>query len=110
MSQTPGEGETEIDLLRRAQQALPARPQEALAAAEEHQRHFPGGVLAQEREVIVVSALVALGRRDEARSRARRFAETYPRSAHRAGVEALVRDSTSEGLDQNGRRGGAPIP
>jgi hypothetical protein len=105
----PGDVETEIDLLRRAQQAMPARPAEALLAAEEHRRHFQGGALAQEREVIAVSALVALGRRDEARTRARRFVEAYPRSAHRAGVEALVRDSASERFDQNGHAEEAPI-
>jgi hypothetical protein len=106
----PSSGEEEIDVLRRAQQALPAHPAEALAAAEEHRRRFPSGGLAQEREVIVVSALAALGRRDEARSRARRFVETYPGSAHRVGIEALVRDPPSERSDQNGRSERSPNP
>ncbi len=121
---SPGDTEAEIDLLRRAQQALPHRPAEALAAAEEHGRRFPGGALSQEREVITISALVALGRRDEAQRRATRFGESYPRSAHRAGIEELVRAPAGHDravpappqnppggrLDQNGAREGTPTP
>jgi hypothetical protein len=95
-----------MDLLRRAQQALPTQPASALAAAEEHRRRFPGGGLAQEREVIAISALITLGRRDEAESRARSFAESYPRSAHRAGIEALLRGPAGR-LDQKSEREGA---
>jgi hypothetical protein len=107
---SPGDAETEIELLLRAQQSLPLHPAAALAAAEEHRRRFPGGGLAQEREVIAVSALVALGRRDEAQVLAKRFAESYPRSAHRAGIEALLRSPPAGRLDQKGEQEGAPTP
>ena len=86
----PGNPENETQLLQRAQQSLPRDPAAALAAAEEHRLRFQGGVLAQEREVIAISALGALGRKAEAQSRAARFVESYPRSAHRPGIEALV--------------------
>jgi hypothetical protein len=87
---TEAEAETEAQLLQRAQQALPGDPAKALALAEAHLTRFRGGNLAQEREVIAVSALVALGKTSEARSRAARFVQSYPRSAHRPGIEALL--------------------
>jgi hypothetical protein len=100
--------ETEIQLLQRAQQLLPHAPASALAAAEEHLRRFRGGALSQEREVIAISALVALGRKEEARLRAARFVESYPRSAHRPGLEALDRGAGE--LAPTGERGGRAPP
>jgi hypothetical protein len=97
-----------MDLLRRAQQSLPRHPAEALAAAEEHRRRFPGGTLAQEREVIAISALLALKRRTDAETAAARFAESYPRSVHRAGIEALLRGATGAGAGGAPRDGGRP--
>src|SRR5262249_21542852 len=82
--------ETEVELLQRAQRSLSSNPAAALAAAEEHRARFTGGALSQEREVIAISALAALGRAGEARARAARFVESYPRSAHRPSVEALA--------------------
>jgi hypothetical protein len=52
----------------------------ALAAVDLHQRRFPNGLLAQEREAIAVRALLALGRRDEAAKRATRFHARFPDS------------------------------
>ena len=102
--------ETEVELLQRAQRALPGDPARALAAAEEHRRRFTGGVLAQEREVIAISALAALGQRGEARVRAARFVASYPRSAHRPGVEALVPGLAVERLDQKSDPDRGPTP
>lgn len=82
--------ETEVELLRRARESLGSNPAGALAAAEEHRARFAGGVLAQEREVIAISALIALGRRADARARAARFVASYPRSVHRANVESMT--------------------
>jgi hypothetical protein len=82
--------ERELPLLTRAQAALPADPAGALALCEEHARTYPAGTFAQEREVIAIDALVRLGRRDEARSRAARFAATYPSSSDRPRIETLV--------------------
>jgi hypothetical protein len=101
---------TEVELVQRAQRALAGAPALALAAAEEHRRRFPGGALAQEREVIAVSALVGLGRRDEARARATRFVEGYPGSVHRRGVEALVPGIASGGSDHKSDADRRPTP
>jgi hypothetical protein len=48
--------------------------------------------LAQEREVIAIEALSKLGRADDARSRAGRFEQQYPNSAHRRKVGSAVSD------------------
>ncbi len=56
-------------------------PAAALALAEDGQRRFAKGHLVEEREGLSVIALVRLGRRDEARARAKTFADRYPKSA-----------------------------
>jgi hypothetical protein len=63
----------------------------ALAAALRHEREYPGGVLSEEREVLVIKALSGLGRRDEARSRARRFEQRFPTSLMLRGVQGAAR-------------------
>ncbi len=71
----------EATLLERAQRALAAgAPSAALATLAEHERRFPHGTLAEEREAAKVLALCALGRVDEARSLARAFVSASPRS------------------------------
>lgn len=77
----------ELALVSRAQRALAADPARALALAERHRRLYPDGGLAQEREVIAIEALRALGRGAEAKARARRFGRRYPGSAHLPRVE-----------------------
>ncbi|XXX73842.1 hypothetical protein WMF30_39970 [Sorangium sp. So ce134] len=84
------DAETELGLLQRAQEALAARPAEALALADAHLARFPGGALAQEREVIAIGALQALGRSGEALARAHRFIAEHPSSAYRRRLETLV--------------------
>jgi hypothetical protein len=83
-------GDTEIAILEAAQDRLASNPAAALAYAERHAARFPGGVLAQEREVIAIESLVRLHRDAEARQRAERFYRDFPSSAHRARIEALV--------------------
>ncbi len=80
----------EYRLLRSARQALVGDPAQALALAQEHARRFPRGMLAQEREAIAVEALVRLGRRREARARARGFFAAYPSSPYRSRIERLL--------------------
>ena len=53
-------------------------PTKSLALADEHAARFPAGVLAQEREVIAIEALVRLGRMKEARARAQRLFRAAP--------------------------------
>ncbi len=62
----------------------------ALAVVRAAAREFPTGELAEERAVLEVEALVALGRRSEAESAAAILLGRYPRSPHAARVrEAL---------------------
>ncbi len=83
--------ETEAALLQRARQALASDPSRSLALVEQHRRLYPRGMLSQERELLAVKALVALGRADSARSRADAFVTAYPSSAYRDRVESVAR-------------------
>jgi TolA-binding protein len=60
----------------------------ALVSADAHQKRFPKGALAEEREALAVQALAGAGRRDEARARAERFAKSFPGSILLPAVEA----------------------
>jgi hypothetical protein len=63
-------------------------PREALDLAEQHARQFPAGQLAEEREVVAIEALLALGRTDEARTRTARFRARFPESPEGARLTA----------------------
>jgi hypothetical protein len=78
----------ELELIQEAQAA--AEPARALAVLRTHERHYPGGMLAQERDVLVIRALLALDRRADAEARAARMAERYPGSAHLRRVRVLL--------------------
>lgn len=82
--------ETEANVLWRARSALSADPASALAAAAEHARLFPGGALAEEREVIAILALTKLGRAAEARARASELLRRRPDSVHRRRIEGAL--------------------
>jgi len=84
--------ESESAILQRAQDALSGSPARALAITDQHLARYPGGELAQEREVIAVSALLGMGRGAEARARAERFLAAYPTSGHRRRLEVLIPD------------------
>lgn len=72
---------SEADLLEQARLGMKSDPARALARANEHRQRFPGGALIQEREVIAIKALRALGRTSEADARAAAFAKAFPGSA-----------------------------
>lgn len=74
-------------LLEQARRALGSDPRRALSLTREHETTYPGGVLAQEREVIAIEALRRLGRADEAARRLERFERLFPQSAHRRKLE-----------------------
>lgn len=78
-------------LLRAARGALSSDPAHALALTREHERRFPRGVLAQEREVIAIQALAALGKAEAARQKADGFDDQYPDSPHRRRVDEVTR-------------------
>jgi hypothetical protein len=82
---------SEIELLRDARLALKQAPARALELVEAHARAYPGGKLTQERELIGISALVALGRHTAALSRGARFQQNFPSSPYRDQVEQLLR-------------------
>ena len=84
-------GPSEIELLRDARLALKQAPARALEFVEAHARAYPGGKLTQERELMGISALVALGRRTAALSRGARFQHDFPSSPYRDQVEQLLR-------------------
>lgn len=83
----------ETRLLSGAQQALAANPAEALRIAETHRKAFPTGVLSQERDALVVEALVKQGRMVEAKRAAAAFARNYPGSSHQRRIQDLVGDN-----------------
>ena len=86
----------ELLLLGEAQHALPKDPDLALAFVRDHERRYPNGLLGQEREALAVSALWQIGRRDEARQRAERFAEEHPRSTYIGRMRNILAQPTSE--------------
>jgi hypothetical protein len=71
----------ELDLLRRARGAYRQRDfSGALRLVAEHDRRFPQGHLAEEREALRVRSLAEAGRAAEARQAAAAFAARFPRS------------------------------
>jgi hypothetical protein len=78
--------DTEVALVTAAEKAMPSDPATALALAEKHAAKFPNGELLEEREVLAIEALAALGRSGDARARADRFLASSPRTPYRARV------------------------
>jgi hypothetical protein len=62
----------------------------ALLAASDHQRQFPNGRLAEEREALAIQGLMLAGRADEADARAQQFRRRYPNGLLLPVVEAAV--------------------
>lgn len=87
----PAAAPSELELLRDARLALHQAPARALQLTEDHARLYPRGQMTQERELIAVSALVALGRRTAALSRAASFERLYPTSPYRKQLADLLR-------------------
>lgn len=65
-------------------------PAGALSAVAEHEKQFPSGSHADEREALAVQALSRQGRMDEARARADRFRKRFPGSFFRSIVDSAV--------------------
>ncbi|WP_437290216.1 hypothetical protein [Sorangium sp. So ce406] len=80
----------ESNLIDRARAAAAQDPDAALAAVSEHQREFPAGRLAEEREYVAIRALMRLGRVDEARARAASFLARYPSTSYADRVNRAV--------------------
>ena len=90
LSRRERSGIEELRFLDRARQSE-ARGDYAsvLVIAAEHERSFPAGRLAEEREVLRVKALVGLGRADDARRVAAKFRRQFPRSVLLQRIEDL---------------------
>ena len=73
-------------LMEDAKRALASDPSRALDLAMLHERSFGG--LVEERDLVIIQALLRLGRKDDARPYATRFLRVYPASAHRVEVAA----------------------
>lgn len=86
----PLRADTEFSLLEQAQEEVRDAPQRALELTDRDARLFPSGVLAQERDVIAIDALVRLHRIDDARARASQFFRAFPGSAHGPRITALL--------------------
>lgn len=81
---------SELALIRQARGLAGTEPARALRVLGEHREHYPTGVLSQEREVIRIRALLASGRRTDAKATAARYLEAHPETPHRRRVEALL--------------------
>ena len=81
----------ERELLDRARKAL-ARSDlpDAERALDLHARRHPNGLLLEEREALAIKVLVDLGRGEEARRRAVKFKERYPRSLFGPSVDEAI--------------------
>ncbi|MFT3921851.1 MAG: hypothetical protein QM778_04895 [Myxococcales bacterium] len=86
----PRNSTSELELLQRARRVLGASPTRALELAEEHRAAFPRGLFAEERELLAIEALLALGRRGEGATRAAAFEGQYPRSIHAQRLRRLM--------------------
>jgi len=84
----------ELQLLERAQQ-FAARGEHAavLAVTNEHERHYSGGRLCEEREALRLRALIGLGREREAHQAAARFRRDFPRSVLLSKLDAALASS-----------------
>jgi hypothetical protein len=80
----------ELALLARAKRSLALDAARALALSEQHAALYPHGLLAEEREVIAIEALVRSGQLEQARLRATRFRAAHARSTHLARIEVIL--------------------
>ena len=72
----------ELKLIDRARSLLAADPRRAIAIGETHATRFPRGVMAEERDAIIITALQSLGRTREAESRQATFRREHPDSPY----------------------------
>ena len=83
---------SEAELVTGAQRALRSEPARTLALADEHRKLYPRGVLAEEREVLAIEALAALGKKGAAKARARAFGDASPDSPYARRIAKAVGD------------------
>jgi outer membrane biosynthesis protein TonB len=82
----------ELELLEAAQAALTRDPKETLRLARLSAKHHPSGEFVPEREALAIQALVALGRRAEARERFERLRASHPGSAGLGRLQEILQE------------------
>ncbi len=82
----------EAKLLNQAHDVMATDPRKALAIAGEHAKRYPHGQLAAERELILVQALVKLGRAREAEARGRALRKSTPNSIYGERLDTILHD------------------
>lgn len=78
-------------LIETARTALSRKQADAIDVLLRHAQQFPSGRLAEERESLLVQALIQAGRLEDARSRAVRFRARWPRSFLLPVIDAALR-------------------
>jgi TolA-binding protein len=81
----------EAQLLNQAHAAMASDPHQAYAFASAHAKRYPRGQLAAERELILVQALVKLGRVREAEARGRALRKSAPSSIYGQRLDAILK-------------------
>lgn len=82
----------EAKLLNQAHAAMTSDPRQAYAFASAHAKRYPRGQLAAERELIMVQALVKLGRVREAETRARALRKSAPSRIYGERLDTILKD------------------
>ncbi|HEX2660380.1 MAG TPA: hypothetical protein VHU40_19000 [Polyangia bacterium] len=86
----------ELRLIEDARAALSHEPARALQLCEAHRRTYASGVMAEERDAITITALLALDRLPDARAALDLFRQRYPASPQTARlVDAMTRPARS---------------
>ncbi len=85
---------SETALLDEARRVMSDHPGRALALLRRHRQLYPDGMLAQEREVLMVDALTRLGRSTEAQQQADQFRSAHPGSVYGDRVEKTVQSAS----------------
>lgn len=78
-------------LIETARTALARKQPDGIELLLRHERQFPLGRLAEERESLLVQALLQAGREEEARTRGERFRARWPKSLLLPVVDAALR-------------------
>jgi len=83
--------EDELAMIDSARAALAAkRPEATLAGIRAYHRRFRAGHFTEEADALEIQALVAMGRRDEAKAKGERFLASHPGSAYVRRVQSAV--------------------
>ncbi|MFI5306927.1 MAG: hypothetical protein ACHQ53_06235 [Polyangiales bacterium] len=80
----------EVSLLRQSKRMLPSDPRRARELLRQHEQRYPNGVFVEEREALVVEALLGLGQVPEARARARSLRSRFPASPYLRRIDDLL--------------------